>query len=276
MISFPHCKINLGLNILEKRADGYHDIETCFYPVPLTDILEIIPSEQFSFSVSGARMEGDPKENLCVSAYELLKNDFALPKVSIHLHKTIPSGAGLGGGSSDAAFTIRMLKDIFHIALSSDEMKNYARKIGSDCSFFIEDKPMAGSGKGDKLTSIPVSLTGKFLVIVKPPIHIATAEAYQHVIPGKPSAALEETLSKPVSEWPNDLKNDFEESVFRRYPEIGKIKRQLYEEGALYASMSGSGSAVYGIFESKTDVKDKFSGVFYWSAVLAAAEERDS
>ncbi|HTJ52823.1 MAG TPA: 4-(cytidine 5'-diphospho)-2-C-methyl-D-erythritol kinase [Cyclobacteriaceae bacterium] len=249
MVSFPPCKINLGLNIIRKRSDGYHDIETCFYPVPWTDILEIIVSDQVTFASTGLTIPGNTDDNLCLKAYYLIKKDFDIAPVKIHLHKIIPTGAGLGGGSSDAAFTLRMLNEIFKLNLSTTQLLSYASQLGSDCAFFIQDKPMLGEGRGEILSEIDVDLKGKFLVIVKPDVHVSTANAYAGVKPEVPSVRLKNVLEKRTHEWRRSLKNDFEESVFIRYPEIKEIKEKLYSEDALYASMSGSGSAVFGIFE---------------------------
>lgn len=239
MVAFPPCKINLGLNIVRKRADGYHDIETCFYPVRWTDILEVIPSDTFGFTTSGNAIPGD--DNLCVRAYRLLN----APPAKIHLHKIIPTGAGLGGGSSDAAWTLRLLNDVFDLKHSKEELKNYAAQLGSDCAFFIEDVPMIGTGRGEILTKADIDLTGKHIVIVKPGIHVSTAEAYASVVPKESPFDLGDIRS---------LKNDFEPSVFKKYPAIASIKEALYEAGAYYASMSGSGSAVFGIFNSKPSI----------------------
>ncbi|MEJ0034393.1 MAG: 4-(cytidine 5'-diphospho)-2-C-methyl-D-erythritol kinase [Bacteroidota bacterium] len=231
----PPCKINLGLNVLRKRDDGYHDIETCFYPIPWTDILEIIPSSKFEFTTSGNVIPGDG--NLCIKAYQLLKP----PPAKIHLHKIIPTGAGLGGGSSDAAWTLRLLMMFFSLGLSKDQLRSFAAQIGSDCAFFIEDGPMIGTGRGETLTPANISLKGKFIVIAKPDVHVSTVEAYAGVIPKESKLDLSNISS---------LKNDFEESVFKKCPAITSIKQQLRDAGAEYASMSGSGSAVYGIFNN--------------------------
>ena len=236
MVAFPPCKINLGLNVLRKRDDGYHDIETCFYPIPWTDILEVIPSDKFEFTVSGNAIPGD--DNLCVKAYRLLNT----PPAKIHLHKIIPTGAGLGGGSSDAAWTLRLLNDVFQLKLSKDELKKYAAQIGSDCAFFIEDGPMIGTGRGEILRPAKVDLKGKFIVIVKPDVHVSTAEAYSGIVPKGSKLDLSDIRS---------LRNDFEETIFKKYPAIESIKKSLYQAGATYASMSGSGSAVYGIFNDR-------------------------
>jgi 4-diphosphocytidyl-2-C-methyl-D-erythritol kinase len=265
MISFPHSKINLGLQVVSKRPDGYHNLNTCFYPVKWTDIIEIIPAQEFAFTYSGNDIPGNPSDNLCVRAYGLLSKDFKLAPVKIHLHKNIPTGAGLGGGSSDAAFVLRLLNDIFHLALSVNELKKYAAALGSDCSFFIEDKPMLGTGRGEILLPLAINIKGKYILVVKPDIHVSTAEAYAGIIPQPPSYDLMEMLQLPVERWRDNLKNDFEGSVFAKYPKIEQIKNKLYGSGALYASMSGSGAAVFGIFSSQVDLKKDFPNCQYWS-----------
>lgn len=268
MISFPCCKINLGLNVISKRQDGYHDIETCFYPLGLTDVLEIIPSKKVSFTSSGLAIPGSPDENLCVKAYTLLKRDYQLDSIQIHLHKTIPFGAGLGGGSSDAVSTLVMLNSIFELNLSHEELLKHCKQIGSDCAFFLENRPMIGKGRGDELEPATVNLKGKFIVLVKAGVHISTAEAYAHILPKKATTALKEIVEKEVSVWRDVLANGFEESVFKKYPEIETIKNKLYECGALYASMSGSGSALFGIFNNEVDLRNEFQGMTYWSGIL--------
>ena len=268
MVVFPHCKINLGLQIVSKREDGYHDIETCFYPVPWCDALEVIKSDQFQFTHSGISIPGREEDNLCVKAYQLLKRDFDLQPINLHLHKVIPTGAGLGGGSSDAAFMLRALNSIFNLGLSDGELRKYASTLGSDCSFFVGDNPMLGSGRGEILSETLVSLKGKHLVLVKPNIHISTAEAYAGVIPKRPDHSINEILAQPIADWKQKLKNDFEESVFKRHPQIEVIKNELYNQGALYSSMSGSGATVFGIFDSKPDLKNKFEGD-YWVGELS-------
>jgi 4-diphosphocytidyl-2-C-methyl-D-erythritol kinase len=268
MVSFPHCKINLGLNIISKRDDGFHNLETCFYPIPLTDILEIIPAKEFSFSHSGINVPGDPKENLCLRAFQLLKKDFTIGEVKMYLHKTIPMGAGLGGGSSDAAFVLRLLNSIFDLKITVEQLKNYASQLGSDCSFFIEDHPMIGTGRGEILSPTSVSLKGYFLVLIKPAIHVSTAEAYAGVAPQKPEYSISEILKLPIKEWRYRLGNDFENSIFNKFPMIKQNKEKMYSLGAAYASMSGSGSSVFGIFEKPVDLKKDFAGMFYWSGEL--------
>jgi 4-diphosphocytidyl-2-C-methyl-D-erythritol kinase len=268
MIAFPVCKINLGLSIISKREDGFHNLETCFYPVPWCDILEVIPSDQTSFSTSGIAIPGDEKSNLCLRAYQLLKHDFRLPEVKIHLHKIIPMGAGLGGGSSDGAKTLQLLNDIFQLNLSVDQLLKYASQLGSDCSFFLFDRPMMGSGKGEVLSETFVSLKDYFLVLVKPPVHVSTHQAYASVIPQVPAIPLVDVLRLPIAQWKTHLKNDFEDSVFKAQPVIREIKEQLYRQGAIYASMSGSGSSVFGIFEKTKHLKRDFAGMDYWEGIL--------
>lgn len=269
MVAFPQCKINLGLQIIGKRADGYHNLITCFYPVPWNDILEIIPSEDFFFTSTGLEVPGSSEENLCIKAFRLLQKDFNLPPINIHLHKIIPMGAGLGGGSSDAAWTLKILDQIFNLELSLERLKEYASSLGSDCSFFIEDKPMLGSGRGEILSQINVNLKGKHIVIIKPDVHVSTAEAYRGIHPKLPDNNLKDIVEQqPIGKWQTLLKNDFEESVFQKFPVIEKIKTTLYEHGAQYASMSGSGSSVFGLFTSAVNLKEKFPSMVYWSGKL--------
>ncbi|MCK6616726.1 MAG: 4-(cytidine 5'-diphospho)-2-C-methyl-D-erythritol kinase [Cyclobacteriaceae bacterium] len=268
MIVFPPCKINLGLHIISKRPDGYHEIETCFYPIPLTDVLEIIPSKEFSFSQTGVKLEGRPTDNLVVQAYQLLSKDYVIPPASIHLHKLIPAGAGLGGGSSDAAHTLNLLNEIFELGISGATLQHYAIRLGSDCSYFLNTGPMLGKGKGEMLSPVILDLKGYTLILVKPPVHISTADAYRGVTPKQPAESLKVVLESGIEQWKNRLVNDFEFSVFARHPEIRQIEEVLYAHGAVYASMSGSGSSVYGIFKQPIDLSGLFSGYFYWSGML--------
>lgn len=270
MVTFPPCKINLGLRILSKRPDGYHDIETCFYPVPWTDILEILLADSFSFTCTGLALPGDAEENLCVKAYRLVQKDFSLPPIHMHLHKIIPSGAGLGGGSSDAAHTLLLLNDIFDLKLPVQELQRHASKLGSDCAFFVNKHPMMGRGKGDLLSPVEVTLKDKYLVVIKPPIHVSTAEAYSRVKPAQQTTSLAEILKQDISTWKDLLVNDFEESVFSIHPQIGEIKHELYKQGALYACMSGSGSSVFGIFSNEVDLRSQFQVSTYWSGKATA------
>jgi 4-diphosphocytidyl-2-C-methyl-D-erythritol kinase len=269
MISFPPSKINLGLNVVLKRTDGYHEIETCFYPVPWTDILEIIPSDTLAFTQTGISIPGKPEDNLCVKAYQLLRADFELPPVKIHLHKIIPTGAGLGGGSSDGAHTLRLLNTIFNLEINTAQLKAYASQLGSDCAFFIENKAMLGTGRGEILESANVDLKGKFIVLIKPDVHISTAEAYSSITPAFNQNRVQDVLAMDTSKWKRLLCNDFEIPVFTKYPLILEIKDKLYQQGATYASMSGSGSAVYGIFDEPVDLQKQFQQEIYWSGVLA-------
>ncbi len=268
MIAFPPCKINLGLNILSKRQDGFHNIETCFYPIPWTDILEVIPAGETEVTFSGNSIPGRAEQNLCLKAYELVKNDFDIEPLKIHLHKIIPIGAGLGGGSSDAAFTLRLLSHVFDLNLSPGLLRKYASQLGSDCSFFMQDKPQLGFGKGEILHDLDITLKGFWLILVKPPIHISTQQAYSGVVPKLPQIKLAEILQLPVAQWKGLLKNDFEESIFKLYPEVATIKNQLYAKGAVYASMSGSGSSVFGLFEKPVQLKKSFPNMEYWEGTL--------
>lgn len=251
MINFPNAKINIGLNIVEKRADGYHNLETCFAPIGWCDVLEVVESDKLEFKSFGLPIEGVIENNLCVKAYQMLKNDFDLPPVKIVLQKNIPMGGGLGGGSSDAAFTLKLLNEKFNLSLGTDELKPYAEKLGSDCAFFLMNKPSMGFEKGNVLKEIPLDLSDYFLVVVNPGLHVSTQLAYSLVKPKKPSLALEELLmNRPVEEWKDCVVNDFEPSVFSAFPAIEQLKQQFYEQGAVYAQMSGSGSSVFGIFKS--------------------------
>lgn len=269
MVSFPNAKINIGLNILRKRPDGFHDLESFFVPVAWCDILEIIPNQRLEFTSSGREIPPDPKGNLCIQAYELLKKDFDLPPVHIHLHKLIPIGAGLGGGSADASFTLRNLNQQFSLGLSSSQLKDYARQLGSDCPFFVDNIPMFGEERGDMFSSLsPLPFQGS-LVLIYPKLHISTQEAYRSVIPQKPDFGLRESLSLPLQEWKGRVVNDFESGLFTKYTELADIKAKLYELGALYASMSGSGSCIYGIFLETMDTRI-FSdqGYMFWQGAF--------
>ena len=251
MITFPFCKINLGLHITNKRPDGFHNIETIFYPVKyLTDVLEIIPSKQFDFQCYGIPIDGKKENNLVVKAYNLMQQHYHLSPVSISLLKNIPIGAGLGGGSSDASAVLVLLNKLFNLHLDSETLKIHAAKLGSDCCFFIEGTPASASNRGETL--IPCNcpeLDGKQIIVVKPNIRIRTAEAYSLCKPSFPEMDLHEIIQKPISLWKSLLKNDFEKTIFPVYPRLAEIKEMLYREGALYASLSGSGSALFGVFD---------------------------
>ncbi len=270
MIVYPNAKINIGLNVVEKRPDGYHNLETVFYPIGLQDMLEIkeleeepVPECGYKLKVTGTVLDGSPEDNLVVRAFKLLKHDFDIPPVSIGLYKHIPTGAGLGGGSSDAAFTIKTLNQRFKLGLTIQQMEDYCVRLGADCPFFVKDEPVFATGIGNEFHPLQLSLKGKHLVLVKPDIFVSTKDAYAKVKVQRPAVALPELLSRPVSEWKDVVVNDFECSVFAKYPEIAAIKDQLYDIGALYASMSGSGSSVFGIFDAPVDNVDEiFSGMF--------------
>lgn len=266
MISFPNAKINLGLHVVSKRQDGYHNLETIFYPVKLSDALEMIEAEDTQLTITGIEIDGSPDDNLIIKAYNLLKNQFQLPPVHFHLHKVIPFGAGLGGGSSDAAFALKMLNDSFHLKLNNTEIKAYAAKIGADCSFFIDNVPSLATGIGDELSPVQVDLSEYNIIIIKPRISVSTPEAYRHVVPAAPQFSLSDLNHIPVEEWKNYLINDFEKSVFKIYPEIEQLKFKLYQAGAVYASMSGSGSALFGIFRNSPVDFDKYipGGIFIY------------
>lgn len=275
MITFPNAKINIGLNITEKRVDGFHNIQSVFYPVSLCDALEVIENtdvtitDKITFSFSGIEIPGNATDNLCALAYHLISQDYSLPPMKVHLHKHIPIGAGLGGGSADAAFFIRLLNDKFQLGLAWGEMHNYARQLGSDCSFFVSNKPAFAEGKGDVYESIKLDLSKYYLALVYPNIHINTAKAYSGTKPKTPTRSLEnDILNIPLHQWKDTIHNDFEDSVFVQFPEIKKIKEQLYSSGAIYAAMSGSGSTVYGIFENSPKLQNNFSSCFVWEGKL--------
>lgn len=255
MLTFPNAKINLGLNIVARRADGYHDIETVFYPIDLLDILEIVPTVNggpAQLHLSGNPVNCDVEKNLVMKAYRLMRSRYegCVPEVDIYLYKHIPDGAGLGGGSADASFMLKMLNEISGVALDDNELAAMASTLGADCAFFIYNTPMYATGIGNEFASVAVDLSGYWLVLVKPPVSVSTAAAYSMVVP-KPSAQpIPELLTLPVGEWRGLLKNDFEPSVFAQYPVLAEIKNELYAHGALYASMSGSGSSLFGIYDS--------------------------
>ncbi len=265
MIVFPNAKINIGLHVVSKRPDGYHNLETVFYPVKLSDALEMAETGKTDITFSGLPVEGASQDNLVIKAYNLLKKDFELPSVQFYLHKVIPTGAGLGGGSSDAAFTLKMLNNYFNLGLPFDKLKEYAVRLGADCTFFIENKPAYAIGIGDQLRPIELDLSAYRIVIVKPDVSVSTIQAYKNIVPAQPLFSLTELSSVPVEEWKYKVVNDFEKSIFPQYPEIREWKETLYEWGALYASMSGSGSAVFGIFRHlPVDFENKVpAGVFF-------------
>jgi 4-diphosphocytidyl-2-C-methyl-D-erythritol kinase len=248
MIVFPNAKINIGLNVVSKREDGYHNLETIFFPLKLADALEFVEAEDTKLTTSGIQIDSLPEQNLILKAYHLIKSDFNLPSLHFHLHKVIPFGAGLGGGSSDAAFTFKMLNEYFNLGLSTQRLESYAAKIGADCPFFIHNKPTFATGIGNKFHNIELDFTDYEIALLKPNITVSTPEAYKNVIPRNPKFRLTEIIKTPVEQWKNLIVNDFEKSVFPKYPQIAELKQLLYDLGASFASMSGSGSAVFGIF----------------------------
>lgn len=257
MIVFPNAKINIGLNIIEQRPDGYHNIESCFYPVPWFDALEIIEDEKFSFTSSGIDIPGD--DNICIKVYELLKSDFDLPPLNVHLHKNIPIGAGLGGGSADGAFMLSLLNDKFSLALSTKQLQDYASQLGSDCPFFIDNKPCFVEGTGDIFSPINIDLQGLFIVIIYPQIHIDTISVYKNITPsGLPVDLKNILVTNPIKDWPEQVTNDFENSADNK---MLQLKDVLYAQGALYASMTGSGSAVYGLFSEAPKIQLKYPNI---------------
>lgn len=249
MVSFPNAKINLGLYVTEKRPDGFHTIESVFYPVPWHDVLEIIPSKKVTFTASGLSIPGKNEDNLCLKAYQLLSDNYRIPPVHIHLRKEIPMGAGLGGGSADAAFTIKMLNELFSLQLPTAEMAAHAARLGSDCAFFIYNTPQIATGVGDQLTPSSVSLKGYYLALVYPGIHIPTKKAYSGIRPAKNDVDLSALQEYPPDEWSRFLRNDFEAHIFEQHPALKNISNKLTEAGAVYTAMSGSGSAIFGIFQ---------------------------
>jgi len=258
MIVFPNCKINLGLQILNKREDGFHNIETLFYPVPFRDVLEIVPTtaDDIEFTATGLTVDGNTTDNLCLKAYHLVKKDVPqLPEVKIHLHKTIPLGAGLGGGSANAAFTLQLLNNKFKLNLPTPKLLTYALQLGSDCPFFLINKPCFATGRGEILEETTLDLSGYKIVLINPGIHINTGWAFSQITPAPSKNSVKKIIQQPITSWKDDLVNDFEIPVFSANPQIKEIKEMLYSQGAIYAAMSGSGSTVFGIFETAFDAK---------------------
>ncbi len=271
MLCFPNAKINIGLNVVEKRSDGYHNLETVFYPIPISDALEIIvnPELQSDYCLhnSGIEVDSEDKDNICVKALMLIKENYTIPPIDIFLHKNIPFGAGLGGGSADGAFMLKLLNDTFELNLSISQLKAMALQLGADCPFFIDNQPAYATGIGDQLTNTDVDLSGLFIYLIKPPIHISTPEAYSGVIASPSSQSLMKDIALPIKNWKDTIKNDFENNIFLNHPKIAQIKKDLYANGAMYSAMSGSGSTVYGIFNK--EVKLKFDpSYFVWSGKL--------
>ena len=276
MITFPIAKINLGLNVVERRPDGYHNLETVFYPVPIRDALEVTTMDpQFpspydcDLKVTNIIIEGDEQRNLVVRAYQLLKQDFPqLPRIHAHLHKAIPTQAGMGGGSSDCAYMIRLLNEQFQLGLSTQQMQQYAARLGADCAFFILSQPAYAEGIGERLEPIALNLSQYWIAVVRPDIPVPTKEAFSLVHPRHPEKNCRDVVMQPIETWCQDLVNDFEQSVFTLHPEIGAIKQQLYSLGAVYAAMSGSGSAVFGLFREDIKIGEHFPEMFTYCGRL--------
>lgn len=271
MIVYPNAKINIGLNIVEKREDGYHNIQTVFYPIALNDYLSVEKSntcEDFNLSFSGLQIEGDVEQNLVVKAYRLLQKDFALAPIDINLHKQIPSGAGLGGGSSDAAFMLKVLNELFELHISNEKLKEYASQLGADCTFFIDNSASYATGIGTTLQPINLSLKGYSILLVKPDVFVSTQDAYACVKPTMPETDLIELIKNPITTWRELIKNDFETSIFKLHPSLKNIKEKFYEMGAEYASMSGSGSTIYGLFKELPEINDEFDPHFVVGGAL--------
>lgn len=276
MINFPNAKINLGLNIISRRSDGYHNIETIFYPIDLFDALEIVPmkqdeietntiSPQYRFFQSGLEIDADNENNLVIKALNLIKQEKEIPSIDIHLLKKIPLGAGLGGGSSDAAAMLHLLNNKFELRYSEEELIAKASILGADCSFFIKNKPTLATGIGNIFEDIELSLKQYTMVVVKPNLYVNTKEAYSMIVPKMIEISLKEIIKMPIEEWREVMKNDFETPIFEKFPQIRNLKERMYDLGAIYAAMSGSGSSVFGIFESLPQIENEFDTNFIWT-----------
>lgn len=263
----PNAKLNLGLNIVSKRPDGYHNLETVFYPIPLCDQLLLERQSNpapYTFVQDGNELDCNPQDNLIIKAFNLLCNEgYSVPSTYIQLSKYIPSGAGLGGGSADAAFMLNGLNTLYNLGISTDKLEEYAARLGADCAIFIQNKPVYAEGIGNLFTPITLSLKGYWLVVIKPDVFISTREAFAQIHPHQPRINLLEVITRPIEEWREWMVNDFEESVFPQYPLLAQLKHQLYQAGALYAAMSGSGSSLFGIFSHPVDLRNQFPTCFY-------------
>lgn len=269
---YPNAKLNLGLNIVEKRPDGYHNLETVFYPIPLYDILEVEPQqsdEPYSFLMDGNKLDCSADNNLVVKALNLLKTEgFVIPSTRICLTKNIPSGAGMGGGSADAAFMLKALNDLYSLGISTVKLEEYAARLGADCAVFIQNKPVYAEGIGNLFTPVQLTLKGYYLVVIKPDIFISTGKAFSQIKPAYPEQNLKDIITQPVENWREAMVNDFEASVFPQFPRLLELKKKLYDTGALYAAMSGSGSSLFGVYAQKVDLQSKFKDCFYFGTQL--------
>ena len=267
MILFANAKLNIGLQVIAKRTDGYHELNSVFYPLPIYDIIELLDTTatKTTLNIQGEHIPGNLRNNLCIRAFELLEKDYGIPPVSIDLIKQIPIGAGLGGGSADASFVLKGLNTLFQLNLTEEQLAGYAAKLGADCPFFIANNPVFATGIGTDFKDLNLSLDGYHIAVIMPNIHISTAEAYAGVQPKVPEVNLEEAIRLPIQEWKFHIRNDFEDGIFERYPLLKEIKETLYQKGAIYASMSGSGAAIYGIFWEKTDLSElaKYGKIYH-------------
>ena len=264
MICFPNAKINLGLRIVNRRSDGFHNIETLMYPIGLCDALEIVPADEFGFSLTGLAIEGDQDNNLCVKAYELMQKRYDLDPVHIHLHKVIPTGAGLGGGSANAVHTLKLLRRVFKLKFCGSEFNEMAKMLGSDCNFFVNNEPALCTGRGEIVNPVDFSLKGWHLLLVKPPFDIATSEAYTQTTPSEKALWTARDLPDEPDRWKDWMINDFESGLMEKYPVLAEIREKLYSLGATHVSLSGSGSAMFGLFKEKPETTDEFEGMFVW------------
>ncbi|MGL4293674.1 MAG: 4-(cytidine 5'-diphospho)-2-C-methyl-D-erythritol kinase [Bacteroidales bacterium] len=270
MITFPNAKINLGLSVVAKRADGYHNLETVFYPIGLKDALEVIPRADGKcvLHLSGIQVGGSQEDNLVVKAFRMVEQKYNPGGVDIYLYKHIPSGAGMGGGSSDASFMLLLLNDLFSLGMSQQELEEMSGKLGADCPFFCRNVPVYAEGTGNEFESVDFTLKGYYLVVIKPDVFVSTKDAFSGITPRVPLQNVKDIVTgMPVEEWKIGLKNDFEETVFARYPRLAEIKNTLYEAGAIYASMSGSGSSLFGIFDHPVSLKERFPNDFVWEGI---------
>lgn len=268
MITFPNAKLNLGLHVIRKRYDGYHYIETVLYPIPLKDALEIVPAEEDSLEIEGLPIAGNPEDNLVMKALKLMREQHSIPPLRIILHKTIPTEAGLGGGSADGSFMLKMLNNYAKIGLPDEQLEQMAAKLGGDCPFFIKNRPRYATGKGEHLEALEISLKDYYICLVKPDIKVSTQEAYTLVVPQVGKVSIPNVVRRPVREWRDVLENVFEEPIMKKHPQIKRIRDKMYAEGADYAAMSGSGSAVFGLFRKETNLENDFPGCFVWQSKM--------
>ncbi len=269
MLFFPNAKINIGLNITEKRPDGFHNLETVFYPVNIQDSLEFVVTEdETSMQTTGIELDVSAGDNICLKAYQLMAQHYDLPQLKIHLHKFIPIGAGLGGGSADAAFLMKELNSFFKLGINNSKLQELAAQIGSDCAFFIENKPVFAYGRGELFKPIELDLSDYYIYVIKPDIFISSGVAFAGIKPHKARNNLKDLINKPIEQWKSEVVNDFELTIFKKFPLLAEIKQDMYDMGAVYASMSGSGSAVYGIFKQQAKKNTKYEAAFNWIGKL--------